>query len=132
MSKLQISVLLLVLLAFQKAGAQQLYYLKTSGADKDSVFLTDVIGIPASFSSRMTCTDYINKLVPALHAKGYVTASLDNVAYDSAAASIAIYIGEVYQWASVDTRNVEAGLLDAVGWRNRLFTNKAMDFSQLQ
>lgn len=130
--RLQISVMLLVLLAIQNAGAQNTYYLRATGADRDSVFLAETIGIPSSFSSRLSCTDYINKLVPGLKAKGYVTASLDNVSYDSTSAAITLYVGEVYKWANLDTKSIEPALLDAVGWRSRLFSDKAMDFSQLQ
>ncbi len=130
--RLQISVLILVSLALQNAGAQNTYYLKTTGADRDSAFLAETIGIPSSFSNRLSCTEYINKLIPGLQARGYVTASLDNVSYDSASAAITIYIGEIYKWANLNTKSIEPELLDAVGWRSRLFANKPMDFSQLQ
>ncbi len=131
--RLQISVLLLVLLpAVKYTSAQSAYQLKMRAADRDSVFLSEVLSIPSEFSNRYTCSEYINKLAPDLRAKGYVTASLDSVHYDSLFATAVIFIGDMYKWANVDTKHVDADLLDAVGWRERQFTDKPMDFEQVK
>ncbi|MEJ0103087.1 MAG: hypothetical protein WDO19_11230 [Bacteroidota bacterium] len=93
--RLQISVLLLVWLpAVKYTSAQSAYQLKMRAADRDSVFLSEVLSIPSEFSNRYTCSEYINKLAPDLRAKGYVTASLDSVHYDSLFATAVIFIGE--------------------------------------
>ena len=129
---LQISVLLLVLLTTLSVSAQNTYRLEMKAADRDSAFLTDELAVPSAFLNRYTCSDYINKLAPALHAKGYVTASLDSVHYDSTFATAVIFIGDMYKWADVDTKQIDEELLDAIGWRENVFTNKTMDFDQLK
>ena len=131
--RLQISVLLLVLLlAVKYTAAQTAYHLHIRAADRDSSFFTEVITVPSEFANRYTCSDYINKLPIDLRAKGYVTASLDSVHYDSLYATAVIFIGDIYKWADVDTRLVSNYLLDAVGWRDRQFTDKPMDFEQVK
>lgn len=129
---LQISVLLLVLLATLSVSAQNSYRLRMKAADRDSSFLSEELAVPSEFVNRYSCSDYINKLAPALRAKGYVTASLDSVRYDSTFATAVIFIGDMYKWADINTKQVDAELLNAVGWRENVFINKSMDFEQLK
>lgn len=128
--RLQISVLVLALQGL--AGfAQSKYELLVRCADKDAAVISQ-LGIPAHFSSRFTCTGYLSQLPGRLQARGYVTASLDSIRYDSTSAYLVLFLGEQYKWAKLDARSIEAPLLDAVGWRERMFTDKPMDFGQVQ
>ncbi len=126
---LQISLLLFVFLLAGIARAQDLYPLHIRCVDKDSVFIEELLHPPAGFPNRFACVDYVNRLPTLLHAKGYVTASLDTVRFDSAFARVVLFAGEVYRWASLDTRDVPPYLLEATGWRNNQFANKPMDFA---
>ena len=130
--RLQISVLLLVLLTAGAASAQKTYGLRLYAIDRDSVFLTEELAVPSTFSDRYACSNYINKLALDLRAKGYVTASLDSVHYDSTFATAVIFIGDTYKWATIDTKNIDAQILDAIGWREKNFVEKPMDFDQLK
>ncbi|MDP9230622.1 MAG: hypothetical protein M3O67_08120, partial [Bacteroidota bacterium] len=67
-----------------------------------------------------------------LQSKGYVTASLDSVEYDSAFAKLVLFVGDAYRWAQLDASHVDATLLDAIGWREKLFAGKPVDFKQVQ
>jgi outer membrane protein assembly factor BamA len=129
--RLQISVVVLFLLHIDLA-AQNSYGLITRCIDKDSAFLAGDLGIPAVFSSRPECVEYINKLPGVLRAKGYVTASLDSVRYDSVAACVVLFVGHIYKWAQLDATQVDASILQAVGWREKMFSDKPMDFLQVQ
>ena len=124
--------MLLVLLTAGSASAQKTYGLQLRATDRDSAFLTDVLAVPSTFADRYACSNYINKLAIDLRAKGYVTASLDSVHYDSTSATAVIFIGDSYKWASVDTRNIDLQILDAIGWREKNFVEKPMDFDQLK
>ncbi len=113
-------------------SAQIKYQLYIRGVDKNSIQLGAELGIQTEFISRFDCTDYIAKLPGLLQAKGYVTASIDSLTYDSAAARMVLFTGNRYLWAQLDTKNVEPALLDAIGWRKTLFFDKPMDFVQVQ
>lgn len=129
--RLQISVLSLLLLSIY-TSAQNKYNLLVKGADKDSATIVSKTGLQTSFASRMACADYINKLQGYLQSKGYVTASVDSLTYDSSFARIVLFVGELYLWAQLDAKNVESSILDAVGWREKMFANKPIDFTQVQ
>ena len=108
------------------------YVLSIRIADKDAAVKVPQLGLQTSFSSQFTCSEYVGSLTGLLQGKGYVTASVDSIRYDSASARIVLFIGELYRWASLEPKNVEPGLLDAVGWRDKLFTGKPMDFVQVR
>ena len=124
--------MLLVLLTAGVASAQKTYGLRLYAIDRDSVFLTEELAVPSAFSDRYACSNYINKLALDLRAKGYVTASLDSVHYDSTFATAVIFVGDTYKWATIDTKNIDAQILDAIGWREKNFVEKPMDFDQLK
>ncbi|MBN8676380.1 MAG: hypothetical protein J0L56_19795 [Chitinophagales bacterium] len=128
--RVQISVLVFLLLSIH-LPAQDKYILRLKGVDKDSVVLASQLGIPGDFTSRYACTEYINKLPGLLQAKGYVTASIDSLRYDSSFASMVLFAGQVYRWAQLEATGIDAALLDAVGWREKMFTDKPMDFREV-
>lgn len=136
--RLQISVLVFLLLSIY-TSAQNLpdrqagtYPLSVRGADKDSAFLVSALGVETSFSSRNACAEYTAKLPGLLQSKGYVTASIDSLTLDSTSARMVLFVGQRYLWAQLDARNIEPALLDAVGWRERIFSDKPMDFIQVE
>ncbi len=129
--RLQIPVLAFLLMSMVSSG-QTGYNLYVHCVDKDSAFLQSQFAVPDSFISRFACVDYINKLPGLLQAKGYVTASIDSLHYDSLFARMVLFVGDSYSWASLDVTQVDPAILDAVGWREKQFTGKAMDFGQVQ
>jgi outer membrane protein assembly factor BamA len=111
--------------------AQNKYELNIKTVDKDPAVL-NTIGLQNSFDSKAACVEYINKLSSLLQLKGYVTASVDSLIYDSLSAHMVIYLGEAYQWAEINTDRVNPSLLNAVGWRQKNFPGKPIDVGQLQ
>jgi outer membrane protein assembly factor BamA len=129
--RLQISVLPFLLLSIY-TSAQSGYHLHIRGVDKDSAAIVSSAGIQTAFTSKISCAEYINTLPALLQSKGYVTASIDSLRYDSASATIVLFLGQLYRWALLDARSVEPPILDAVGWREKMFANKPIDFTQVR
>jgi len=98
----------------------------------DSAIIVSKTGLQTSFASANACIDYINKLPAYLQSKGYVTASVDSSRYDPASARIVLFLGQVYLWAQLDAKNIEPPILDAIGWREKMFADKPIDFTQVQ
>src|SRR5580765_7355626 len=127
-----ISLLIFLFIFLVHTSAQKVYGLNIKGVDKDSAFLVDTAGLQNKFSSRNACVDYINKLPSLLQSKGYVTASIDSIKYDSASARLVLFLGEGYRWALLNTNHVNPSLLNAVGWREKNFSGRPIDFNQVQ
>ena len=131
MAKLRLLILVSVfLLQAFVVLAQQGYTLQLRGVDRDSAFLSTV-GIPPAFPVRNDCIKFINELPALLRVKGYVTASLDTVRFDSASALLVIFLGRKYEWSSLDVTGVDPQVLEAVGWRQASFTNNVYDADQV-
>jgi outer membrane protein assembly factor BamA len=129
--RLQISVLVFVLAALKVAG-QNNFPLHLRGVDRDSAELVSALGLKTSFNNRYDCIAYINQLPQYMQQKGFVTASLDSVIYDSLFVRVVLYAGERYEWAHLDAGQINPSILQAVGWREKVFVNKPMDFSQVE
>ena len=113
-------------------AAQNKYSLFIRAIDKDSAFEVSTLGLQTTFNSRGDCTRYINQIPATLQAKGFVTASLDSIIYDSAFARIVLYIGNKYEWAQLETKQIDPSVLQAVGWRDKTFSDEPMDFLKVQ
>lgn len=124
--------LFLLLLLEKQMSGQNRYELNIKAVDKDSAYLTDTVGLQNSFASRTACVEYINKLPAFLQSKGYVTASIDSLFYDSASANAVLFLGEAYHWMHLNTDSVNGSLLNATGWREKNFPGKPIDFEQVK
>jgi outer membrane protein assembly factor BamA len=114
------------------AAAQNNYRLRVTPADTASAAAINAIGLTTSFSSRISCAEYINKLPSLLHTKGYVTASIDSIQYAIDSAYITIYTGVPYKWVQLNTAKVPTDILDKAGWHSKLFEAKPLDFAVVQ
>ena len=133
MTKLRLQILvLLFLLADVNVIAQENYTLHIRSVDKDSIFISEKLGLPYSFPSRFACVDFISKLPQKLQSQGYVTASIDSIEYDSAFAKIVLFAGKAYHWAVLNAKHIETPVLNAIGWRENIFNGIPMDFNQVQ
>jgi outer membrane protein assembly factor BamA len=132
-SRLPISLVFFFISVFLNLSlaGQGKYSLHIRAIDKDSTFL-NTIGLENSFSSRLTCVEYVDKIPSFLTTKGYVTASIDSLQYDSTSAQLILFFGESYRWAELNTDRVNTSLLTAVGWKEKNFHGRPMDFSQVQ
>jgi outer membrane protein assembly factor BamA len=124
------TLLLLFIISGYRGFAQ--YPLHIRPVDKDSLFTLKKLGAPASFSSRAACTEYIYRIPSLLQARGFMTASVDSIRYDSSGAIIRLYLGPAYRWAHIDTRRIDPPLLAAVGWNDKSFSGHSLDFRQFQ
>src|ERR1700733_12208140 len=121
---------LLLLLLLSNHGAFAQYRLHIRPVDKDSFFIRQKLAPPPSFKNKTACTDYIFTILPLLQTKGYMTASVDSLHYDSTGATIRLYIGAIYRWARINTRKTEAPFLANAGWTERTFSGRPMDIEQ--
>ena len=112
--------------------SQPVYTLDAKCVDRSSEFLRNEIGLQTEFATRLKCIDYVNKLPSLLKAKGFVTASLDSVFFDSLSANLVVYLGRQYKWAHINTIVADPQILSVSGWNEKLFTNKPINFDQLR
>jgi outer membrane protein assembly factor BamA len=108
------------------------YRLKLIAVDKDSLFVAKMLQPPAGFPDRTACSRYIGNLPAALQAKGYPTASVDSVWYDTAQATVQLYTGLPYQLTAIHVRPEDKKLLEQVGWNEKRLFHKPLNPQQLR
>jgi outer membrane protein assembly factor BamA len=124
MAKLRLYGLIpfLLLASIRPALAQYALHVKLNSPD--SVLRAPSLGIPGSFKDRAGCTEYVYKLTDILRNKGFTSASIDSVKFDSASANLNLYIGEHFIWSKIRTRKADTELLAAAGWDSKKLLGK--------
>ena len=89
-------------------------------------------GLRASFSNKQQCHAYILQIVPLLHTRGYVTASVDSIRFDSTAASIHLFAGQQYKWQYLSAHTGAIPWLQKIGWDAKTFNYQVLNYQQLE
>jgi outer membrane protein assembly factor BamA len=108
------------------------YRLHISYADKDTAFNPAALQLQTDFTGQMQCLQYIDKLPVLLSSKGYPTASVDTIAFDTSFASIRLYTGRQYQWVQLQAGSIEKLALEQGGFFAKDFSNKPLNINLLQ
>jgi outer membrane protein assembly factor BamA len=131
MTKLRLYALIVLFLTTGFTGLSQ-YALHINFVDKDSLFEPTRLGLNTNFKSKTECTEYIYRIPSILQNKGFTTASVDSVSYDSLHAIAKIYLGEIYKWGNIHTKKEDAIVLNAIGWNQRKLASKPVNFQYFQ
>src|ERR1700712_4832986 len=87
---------------------QKKYTLNYLPAGKDTSYKLQQLALTTSFEGKELAVTYISTLPAILLGKGFPTASVDSVRYDSTSASVDVYLGEQYKWAQISTDSVDS------------------------
>src|SRR4029078_6692064 len=109
-----------------KAQSYLVYY-KTPEGDTS---IRQRLSLQKNFSSQTEATLYVFQLPSLLQAKGYMTASVDSMQFDSSFSTVVIFLGEQYKWARINTREQDALILQSIQWPDKL--EGTVDFNTLQ
>jgi outer membrane protein assembly factor BamA len=125
-------VFLMIFLFPSIAFSQKKYTVQYITAGKDTSSQIQQFNFKTIFEKRESAESYINKLPQMLLGKGFPTASVDSVFYDSTDAKVKLYIGAKYKWGKISTDSIEPYILENTGWSQKQFENKDIDFSRLR
>lgn len=136
---LYILILAICCLIYNNASSQDKYFLVIHPADKDTLLSRGnwankvaSLNLQTSFSNKFLCSNYISTIPEMLIHKGFPSASVDSVYYDSLSTHILLFLGEQYKWIEINTDSIDRKVLNTTGWNSKLFLNNKMDFTALQ
>jgi outer membrane protein assembly factor BamA len=121
---------ILLMLPGRYLFGQQTYTVVYKIADSARHKETDLL--QTKFSTGAEATDFISKLPQALKGKGYITASIDSVQFDSLSAQVQLYLGAQYTWTKLHTQTIDADILEAIRWNTDALRNTSIPFTELQ
>ena len=64
--------------------------------------------------------------------KAYLLASYDSLVADSSSLKAYLTFGNPYKWAYIKNENVDEGVLSEIGFRQKLYTNKPINFKNVK
>lgn len=108
------------------------YQLIINYIDKDSSFNSQPLKLKTSFSNKVQCIEYVNKLTAYLNMHGYTAASVDLVSYDSAFARVQLFLGVQQYLVQLRTTGIDQKVLDVSGINDQRLINQPINFDQLQ
>lgn len=132
MSPILSLILLMVFFFSNNVFAQEDYRVHYILSGKDTSYKIQQLDLKSIFESQVFAKIYIDKLPETLLSKGFPTASVDSVLYDSLFAQVKIYLGKKYQWLAISTDSIDQHVLDNTGWNDKQFANKEIDFKRLR
>jgi outer membrane protein assembly factor BamA len=100
--------------------------------DKDTTFDLQELKLQTAFSDQLQCSIYIGNIPAFLSSKGYPTASVDSIWYDTLSASINLFLGKQYKWIKLVPDSIDKKAIDESGYFENFFTNKLLNMEQLQ
>ena len=131
MSRILSLIFLMVFFSLNNVFAQENYKVHYILSDKDTSYNIQQLDLKSTFESQTFANIYIDKLPETLLTKGFPTASVDSVRYDSLFAQVNIYLGQKYQWLAISTDSIDQNVLNNTGWNQKQFTNREIDFKRL-
>ena len=130
------SILLLIFLTLfffpNDIFCQKKYFVQYILSGKDTSCNLQQPDLKTLFDTKELAQFYVASLPATLLGKGFPAASVDSAIYDSTKAHIVLYMGQQYKWAEINTDSVDENALNNVGWNEKQFNNKRIDFSRLQ
>jgi len=125
-------ILLMIFLFSSTVYSQKKYNVLYVLSGKDSSYNIQQLDLKTVFENKEAAEIFINKLSQVLFSKGFPTASVDSIFYDSTQATAKIYLGQKYKWAKISTDSIDKNILDIIGWGENQFENKPMNFSEIE
>ena len=110
-----ISMTLIFTLVLTSTDSRAQYILKFESVDKTESFLNDTLKLQSKFANMQLCMNYVNHIPALLQAKGYASASVDSIGYDSTNANCVLYLGEPLRYTYINTDSLEGPLVQTVG-----------------
>jgi outer membrane protein assembly factor BamA len=74
----------------------------------------------------------LQQIILKLNNSGYLTASFDEIGFDSTSFTAKLFLGNRYQWASLAKGNVDEGFISGTGFRLKLYQGKAFRYEQVR
>lgn len=112
------------------ALAQQNYLLEVQCTDHPEFFKK--LSYTKSFSSDSERKKELQKILWYCFDNGYLTAEIDSISIDSLNEIVFFYAGAQYLWAHLKKGNVDEGVLSEIGFREKVYNNKAIYFKDVK
>ncbi len=122
----------LIFCIFVSAQTRDSLVLNLKIKDKKEFDLNSVYKIKEEYRNKQLLENDLKSLLKNLQKEAYLEASIDSLIYrDSIHVLAKIYIGEKYKWAHLKNGNIDPGILNKVGFKEKLYQNKPFYYTEV-
>ena len=114
------------------AFSQKKYVVHFIFSGKDTSYEGYQLDLKTQFESRQNAATYINELARSLAVKGFAGASVDSMFYDSTGAMVSLHLGQKFKWLKIITDSADKKVLEKIGWNEKTFENRLINFSAIE
>jgi outer membrane protein assembly factor BamA len=107
------------------------YQLVLQSDQKDSLLLEEELAAERTFRDSLSVIAFLKEQVSSLHLKAYLEASVDSLTYQDSTFTAHWHMGPAYEWSLLDTELIPEYILNAIGFRARLYQGKALEYVRL-
>lgn len=125
-------ILFTMLLLANPLTAQQRYILEIIPLDKDKSFVDKNLNYLSGFEKQELLNDELTKVLGQLYDGAYLAASVDSIFRKDSLHQAFLYVGEQYEWASLQNGNIDPAFLDQVGFREKLYAGKPFHYKEVR
>lgn len=122
---------LFILLFIPLLSSAQPFTLRVIPVDKDTTLLTRLVFYKSNFSDTLARNREVKKLITSLYNQGYLFASADSIQRDSLQERIFLTLGNEVKWTALSNGNIEPVLLDKIGFREKIYSNRVFKASEV-
>jgi outer membrane translocation and assembly module TamA len=117
-------------LACGSASAQ--YQLRWVPVDTSEVFVQERLDGPAVFTDSLAAVQAIRQQLQELHNSSFLEASVDRLQARDSTLFAFLRLGPAYEWIRLENGNVPPQMLDASGFRGRLYRSRPFRMDKLR
>ena len=131
LSKVMLLILIIQLLILNNSFSQKVYPIDYHLLPKDSLTLPLPGKILRNFPSMLEAQNYITNIPTLLSLDGFIGASVDSVNYDTAKATVFLYLGAKYKWTRLELDSIEPAALENI-FPKKFRANGHLEFAKGQ
>ena len=114
-----------------RVSSQERYTLHYRFTGKDTLLPLHKPDLETSFRNQSACENYIGELEGVFRKMGYLSVSLDSIAYERNAATAWVYTGKRYVWGQFRLPDDPEKLLQSAGWDFKPSAGKPVDLGSM-
>ncbi len=100
--------------------------------EKDSLFfIKNQPDFPTKLMDSVAIASLLKRVIGGFHKQAYLESSFDFISKKDSILSLKFHLGNRYEWAQLRNGNVSEAFLAQVGYREKLFGNKAFIYSEI-
>ncbi len=129
---IQVKIFLILIVCFSggvTASAQLI--LDVQLIDQSASFSKKHLDYNRIHPDSLSLMNELRSVLGQLQAKAYLEASVDSVIRQDSLVQAFVYVGQLYEWATLRAGNVDPTLLQKVGFRERLYRGRDFHYTEL-